>query len=163
MNGGGTASSDPVARFAEAAERYCAWAETTPTARGREETHTACVLILDLLRTSVDLPESEQHEPAPPDVEDAEWRTVFARFETMSAPRLYATVEPTAPDQGVVWCDLHEDLADLWRDVRECLALVRDGHTGAGIHHWRFRFELYCDVDMTRMLHVLLPGRRGYG
>lgn len=46
---------DPIARFAAAAERYCAWAETPPADPSREA-HTACVLLLDLMRASVDLP-----------------------------------------------------------------------------------------------------------
>lgn len=96
----------------------------------------------------------------PTEVDEAEWRRVFGRFESVSGPRLYASVEPTAPDQGVVWSDLHEDLADLWRDLRECLGLFRDGHEEAGAYHWRFRFELYSGFLMARLLQVLITARR---
>lgn len=160
MSSARAAEDDPVARFAEVAERFCAWAESPPAAPGSRDAHAACVVLLDLMRTSMDLSETDVVEPKPPSISDDDWRRVFARFEGLSGARLYAAVEPTAPDQGVIWHDLHEDLADLWRDVRECLELHRGGHASAAVHHWRFRFELYSAFHMARMLSVLLTASR---
>jgi hypothetical protein len=159
VSAGAAGDIDPVARFTEAAERFCAWAESPPT-KSRREAHDACALMLELLRASVDLTPTQQFDPEPVPVEEAEWRRVLSRFDSTSWPRLYAEVEPTAPEQGVQVYDLHEDLADVWRDVRECLDLILLGHAPAGISHWHLRFELTLDVTIARILHVLLPERR---
>lgn len=165
MNGGGTESTDPVARFAETAERYCAWAETAPESADGE-VETALRLLLELTVRVLDLPEPDADGPELDGPTDAEWKAVLRRFTTIQV-QLYGTCLPddVAGDQHLTG-DLHDDLADIWRDVRHGLDHYRAGERDEASWQWRFSFRSHWGYHAGEALRVLVAvmdtsGRRG--
>lgn len=157
MTGGGAASTDPVARFAEAAERYCAWAENEPEVP-EWELETAIRFLLELTACALDLPEVEVEDGD----EDGErpshdaWQSVFRRFTPVPAS-YYATCDPEElVDGSPVVGDVHDDLADTWRDLRHGLDLHRAGRVDAACWHWRFSFRSHWGWHATEALRVLV-------
>lgn len=77
-----TGDDDPVARFAEAAERYCAWAEHAPP-HPQDEVDTAIRLLLEVMVRAMELPLVETDDE---DIVDRltleQWQVVYDRFAT---------------------------------------------------------------------------------
>ncbi len=154
-------SLDPIARFAEAARRYCAWAEGTP-GDGASELRSALGLLLDLLRAAQDLPEVEPDEHEAARIPHAAWKRMHARFAAIAGPQYYATVDPDDdpggdPVPGVG--DLHDDLADVWRDLRPALDLHAAGAREAACWHWRWSYEHHWGAHAAEAVRILQARR----
>ena len=155
MSGGATGATDPVARFAAAAENYCAWAEHAPASKDGE-IETAIGLLLDLMSRALVLPAAD------PDAEDAQGRTqeerkvVLRRFETLGL-HWYSTCDPSdVGSENVMTGDLCDDLTDIWADVREGLDLYRTGRIDTASWHWSLTFRGHWSAHAAEALRVLM-------
>lgn len=158
----GTAAdpNDPVARFAEVAERYCAWAENAPEVV-EWEVETAIRFLLELTARALDLPEVDVNDDEDtPGPDDVAWKSVYDRFRVLPAG-LYATVDPEDVGGDALFTgDVLDDLADVWRDVRTGLDAYRVGRTSEACWQWRFSFRSHWSAHATeamRVLFTLLP------
>lgn len=152
--GGGV---DPIARFAEVARRYCAWAEGRP-GDGRAEWHSALVLLLDLLRAAQDLPQVEPGDAEEARIPHEDWQRMHARFASIPGPQFYGTVDPDddpGEELSAVVGDLHGDLADVWRDLRGPLDLFLAGGRDAACWEWRSGYEHHWGAHAAEAVRVL--------
>jgi len=74
---------DPIARFAEIAERYCAWAEGPP-ASAEEESRTALTLLTEIVRSALDLPHTDPEGLDPPRPAHEDWKRMHRRYWAFS-------------------------------------------------------------------------------
>ncbi len=157
MSPGAAGVHDPVARFAVTAEHYCAWAEHAPKSADGE-VESAIRLLLDLMKRVIELPASD------PDDEDLvrptheQWSVVFRRFATLPF-QYYATNDPLdieVESAGVG--DLHDDLADVWRDVRTGLDAYKAGRVDSASWQWSFSFRSHWGEHAAEALRVLVAG-----
>ena len=153
--------NDPVARFAEVAERFCTWVES-PAEVPEWEGENAIRFLLELTTRALDLPDTypdddeadeddDVHRPT-----DEAWQLVFRRFTPVPV-QYYATCDPAVlEDQGLLVGDVHDDLADTWRDVRHGLDIYRAGMVDSACWHWRFSFRSHWGEHAAGALRVLL-------
>jgi hypothetical protein len=149
-------ASDPVARFAEVAERFCAWAENPPEV-AEWELETAIRFLLELTARALDLPDADvDDDEDTPGPDDAATKAVYDRFSVLPAG-LYATVDPedVAGDSQLVG-DVLDDLADVWRDVRTGLDAHRADRVDEACWQWRFSFRSHWGWHATEALRVLV-------
>ncbi len=152
-------AGDPVARFAEAAERFCAWVEREPEVPDWE-LETATRFLLELTARALDLPDvdGDEDEGAEPD-HAAAYAALRQRFAVLPVG-LYGTVDPTdvvgdTPLTG----DVIDDLSDVWRDVRRGLDAHRAGRIDEACWQWRFTFRSHWGRHAAEALRVLVLRR----
>lgn len=160
MSGREVGGVDPIARFAETAERDCAWAERTP-ASAEGEVETAVRLLVDLLRRGLDLTQDFADDAEPGRPSGAAWQTVYRRFAVLPVS-YYGTRAPediVENEQSIG--DLGYDLAGIWRDVRHGLDAYRADHAAIACWQWKFSFRHHGGRHATEALRVLLDSRNG--
>lgn len=161
--------------LARAVERFDAWATAsavvadgeTPDQAARREACTARRLVAELLAAGAALPNRlELGDPLSEEGADvgpttAEWEAVYRRMSALPFQH-YSCVEPGAEDaEDLGVGDLHDDLADIWRDVREGLEHWRAGRPGDALFHWHSLFRVHWGAhaaDALRELHARLRG-----
>lgn len=128
-----------VKHFAEAAERFCAWAEGGSSSPENEAV-VALQHLSSLYQQALNLPTLSGDED-PGEVTHEEWTNVhrrlgslpFSYYSQCSNPSDLSTDAP-----GVA--DLADDLADIWRDLKRGLSLFHAGHIEAAGQEWRQSF-----------------------
>ena len=160
MNPPRAGETDPIARFAAAAERWCAWAETPPEVV-EWEVETAIRLLLELVARALDLPdvdvEDDDDDPERPD--DEAYAALRRRFAVLPVG-LYGTIDPddVAGEQHLVG-DVIDDVSDVWRDVRQGLDAHREGKRDEACWIWKFTFRSHWGEHAVEALRVLVLAR----
>ncbi len=112
-------------------------------------------LLCDLYRRALDLPDVSGDEDAP-DIPEAEWQKIYKRFQ-MLKPQSYSKLfDPCAipPENEVIACDLADDLADIWRDLKKGLILWDLGGVNAASRQWRVSFSSHWGRHVTGALQA---------
>jgi hypothetical protein len=154
---------DGLDAFAAVAREYCAWAEGAPSSPA-DEARTARDLLARLVAAATALrePADEDHgeEPESGPTHD-DWRRVLGRMAVL--PVQYyreLPVDEALRDTADLAAagslgDLHDDLADVWRDLRRGLDALDDGRPGDAAWEWKFGFDSHWGEHATDALRVL--------
>lgn len=145
--------TSPLEVFADATERFCAWAEGAAGDNATEAT-TARFHLAQLYVAALGL-----RDPTPDwDVEgptDSEWELMHKRFGALPF-QYYSCVDPHAvPGEEPVVGDLADDLADIWRDLKLGLTAYRAGDRTAAEGIWLFNFVIHWGRHATDALLAL--------
>ena len=150
--------------FAVAARDYCAWCDAAP-GEAEEEVRTARDLLARVLaeatrlRVPDGLETSEEPESGPA---DEAWNRVFRRMSVLAAPQYYGDASIAVsgdPDDAVTTGDLHDDLADVWRDLSRGFAAYDNERFADALWEWTTSFESHWGehaVNALRVLHLTL-------
>lgn len=127
-----------VEQFAKAAESFCAWVESSPSAA---ETEAAAALkhLSTLYRFALELPEKFGEEE-PNDIPHEAWQAVYQRFAALPFNHYSQCFDPCETTAEAVTADLADDLADTWRDLKRGLSLFGAGHVDSAVWEWRESF-----------------------
>lgn len=148
-------SSDPVARFADLAERYVAWVEG-PRTEPAEDVGLGLALVLELLRAALELPDAAADGPDVERLTHEEWERVHRSFRWLPV-QYYWDAEPLVDGpQELTTGDLCDDLADIWRDLKPALDLYRAGHVDCACWHWKFDFHSHWGEHAANAVPILL-------
>ena len=146
-------TSKSAVKFAAAASSYCDWAELTP-GDAAAEAISAQRHLCDLYRLALDLPDVSGDEDAP-DITHAEWMKVYTRFQSLKPYNYSKIYDPLEfPADEAVFCDLADDLADIWRDLKSGLILWEAGAFDAASWQWRFSFSSHWGRHLTGALQA---------
>lgn len=164
---GGNVTDLACNRFAEAAERFCAFVETRREVRRRVDLLELIGVICDLVSSAVALPSVE-----PDNTEHAGNRVTTPRSLLFTVPRLYwevyepfegltemATPEPTLGD-------LADDVGDIYRDISDGLSAWRVGTVSASneaVWRWKFNFEAHWGQHATSAIRALFCALDRFG
>ena len=127
-----------VQQFAEAAELFCAWVESSPSA-ANVEAETALKHLSTLYRFALELPEGLGEEE-PGDIPYEAWFAVYQRFAALPFNYYAQCFDPFEIPAEAVTADLADDLADTWRDLKRGLLLFKAGHVDSAVWEWRESF-----------------------
>ena len=129
----------------EAAEAYCSLVDDGAVV---EETAFACQLLIalsDAVAAAVRLPDIEPSDAeSPREVSNEQWRARYQRIAQLTEPwwsYYWEALCPFARDQaeaGVGLGDLIDDLADIWRDLKNGLLAFEAGLDISGVE-WQWR------------------------
>lgn len=157
------ASTDaPRSMFCEAAAAFCDWARNDAMGADANEARIALRLLVDLYAAALRLPASP---PCGEDVEavemsQGEWKQLIARMGSLPFSYYGVVYEPHAVPLGdPVMGHLADDLADIYRDIKDGLSLWTAGYQVEAVWHWKFQFRYHWGrhaADAIRALHVWL-------
>ncbi|HUU46051.1 MAG TPA: DUF5063 domain-containing protein [Acidobacteriota bacterium] len=147
--------SEQIARFAEAARRYCEWVESEP-GQPIEEIRIARRLLTQLHLHAIELPDIDWDKDWPEDrrISNEALIAVCRRFGGLPIQfywQIFAPLED-AEDGGLpepVGGELADDFSDIYRDVKEGLDLFDSGYIVGATWEWRFSFLAHWGKDLV--------------
>lgn len=147
-----------IEQFAEAARRYCSWADG-PLGDPLKEMHQARLLLTELHFAAVRLPDLGIGEDVEtPDISQDEWSRVCQKFARLPVSS-YMDVFNPLKDKEPVTNTLFDDLSDIYRDVKRGLLLFESQHPIDAAWEWRFNFQIHWGqhlVGAQRAIHEYL-------
>ena len=148
--------ADPVEHLSMIARNYCAWVEAPPLPE-EAEVKTALRLLADLSSAIMATPSLGCGEDiACERISGEEWGAIYKRFASLPF-NYYLTLFSPAKllEQEPVVGDLADDLADMYRDIKEGLWLFDHGHSVEAVWSWRDSFQTHWGRHATNALYVL--------
>ena len=140
--------------FAEAAAKFCAWAEGESQAPEKEAMY-ALQLLTELYRQGLRLPTIFGDEELP-EIPKEDWSKIYKRFGALPFNYYMQCSEPqNVPDDIPGVADLADDLADIWRDLKRGLGLFNSGHVPAAVWEWRQSFWTHWGNHATGSIFAL--------
>jgi hypothetical protein len=139
-----------IQKFADAVQRFCVWAESLP-GDPFQEMKIAQQLLSELQFRVVALPDLEPSEEDYVDVITSEQRKdVYGRFMVLPVQGYWDTYDPLGEEgKEPVFNLLPDDLADIYKDIKEGLKLFEEGKINDAVWEWRFHFEGHWGRHLT--------------
>jgi hypothetical protein len=148
---------DPaIEHFVDAARRYCMWAEGYLD-NSAEELRRARLLLAELHLAVIKLPDMGAGEEAQADeVSSYTWQAMFQKFGALPVNGYWDVFDPLKEgEKEPVFNSLADDLADIYRDVKDGLSLFDAGHIVESVWEWRFGFSTHWGQHLTGAQRVL--------
>lgn len=147
---------ETTAAFAEIAREFCEWAESAPLSE-EEEARKAIWLIARLYTHALALAQPASSSDVEGEgISDDEWRVIFKRFGALPFNYYLEFFNPAnTEDEEHVIGDLADDLADIYRDIKEGLGLYEKGFTQEALWEWKQSFDIHWGRHATSALHSL--------
>jgi hypothetical protein len=150
-----------VASFIEVARGYCALVEVGGSGNSWLFARECLASVLDLYRAALVLPETEPDGlklTAP--IGHELWEATRRRLqEKLSRDTYWEIFEPMQLEQPEPLCgSLSDDLADIWRDVKEGLLISSNedaSSTDEAVWRWRFSLESHWAHDASGAIYAL--------
>ncbi|WDE97623.1 DUF5063 domain-containing protein [Lentisphaera profundi] len=141
-----------------ASQNFCDWAENEPTDTENEARiglQNMSLLYAALLGLAgLDLPEEEDFH-SEKRIPIDQWRNVYDRFEALPVTSYIDVINPLQDDDELIRTDIQEELADIYQDVAEGLALYKQGFENDGLWHWRLTFEFHWGRRLLTVMNTL--------
>lgn len=138
--------------FAEVARSFCHWAENDelePDAAHQHlaDLHSSILRIVLITPKTSDLPDDH--------VTHDDWKLVFTRFQAL-LPTIYRNIyDPLEEEPKVDVVQLADDMADIYRDVKEGLVLFDKGLFDDANWEWRYNFQIHWGRHLTSALTAI--------
>jgi Domain of unknown function (DUF5063) len=161
------AEGDPVAAFRPVAERYVSAVEMAGE-RSQEDLFAALVrVLLELYVAALELPKPAGEPAGLPEerVTHEQWKEVFDRLQAaLGASDVYWTVPCWDGEEDASLGTLADDLADIYRDVKEGLELAASGASEEVVlDQWRDSFWMHWGEHAVEALRVIHARLKRYG
>ncbi len=148
---------DEVKGFVGTVRRYCAWAEA-PAEQQTEDLTIAQRLLAELHLSVLGLPTLDCGDDVDDEVSHDEWKIVLQRFQGLPVDLYWDVFDPLEEDAPGL-NSLADDLADIYRDLKDGLVLYEGGKHLRAVWEWRFRFQIHWGAHLTgaqRAIHSYL-------
>ena len=143
--------NNTIENFAEICEGFCNWSEA-PSGYGENEVQIAFAWLIKLVSSILQTPDAScGEEIEAPSTSEEEWKAVYNRFSSLPIHyyathfRSYNLSEPE-PVTG----DLADDLADIYRDIKEGLWFYKNGYITEAVWSWRYSFQILILPTFSR-------------
>lgn len=141
--------------FAIVVRRYCAWADNVPpVASARAEMLLLRELLAVLYAHALSLPQVDC-EWVDHVLSHEDYRRMFTRFGSLPVGYYNRALDPLNADSGELSLgDVADDLADIWRDLREGLLLFDSGRREAAGASWQESFAIHWGEHAVNALAI---------
>lgn len=146
---------DRTEKFVSAAREYCSWAERealTP----EEEVKKAIYLIASLYLNALVLSRDGAGEDIDgKEVTNEEWKLILKRFSSFPFNYYSVSYSPANLEEKPVTGNVADDLADIYRDIKDGLWLYDNGHRVEAVWEWKQTFNTHWGRHAVSALHAL--------
>lgn len=155
--------------FRREAEQYCSLIERAASLKQEEFAAQLTASLAALLSAAARLPDATPTDTDLPDRPSHEqWSERFAEVQTALGEweAYWTTLAPYGEEaEEAVMLPLGDDLADIWRDLRQGLLALEDGASPEDVV-WEWRFGFYSHwgrhaTEALRALHARLAEQGG--
>lgn len=150
---------EQITTFAKLAREYCDWAEGT-AGEPIEEVRIARRLLSQLYANAILLPERYGDEESS-SISHEDWTVIMQRFGSTPIVDYWVSLDPIIEEaKHYNGCEmgialLADDLADVWRDLKEALTLYDCGAIDAAVWDWRFQFLHHWGEHAVRAMMII--------
>jgi hypothetical protein len=149
--------TEPLDRFRALAERYCTGVED-PRELDLDELQR---LLAELFVAALQLQSPVGGDEYDVAIPTRDWEAVFAHLcDALPADRYYRAPARTLDEDALSSVgDLADDLADIWRELKEGLVACEHGHPDVAVPIWRSGFDehwrahlvdAFCALELLR-------------
>jgi hypothetical protein len=128
---------------------------------------TIRILLADLHAGMLKVPYLGFGEVDAPSIPQEDWQRVYDHVLALPVNSYWDVFDPVdVQNHEVVWSSLADDLADIWRDLREGLSLLEQGHVAEAVWEWRNGFDTHWGhhlLSAQRAIHSQLTRTRAHG
>ena len=158
------AERETVERFAGSVERFCSLIEHHQSLTAGEFVRSCAVCLADLYTAAVPLSllpvEIDSDELIEDAVSTEQARAIDRQIGgILGSACLYWEVFDPREESDPVVGDLGDDLADIYRDVKNGLVAFSKGSANEAIWHWQWGFRYHWGdhvVDALRVMHRIV-------
>ncbi len=149
-----------IQTFADTARRYGDWACDGVKTSGESLTEPL-FYVSNLYAQALSLPEREAAAEFAAlydryAVGEQEWGQIFKGFCELPFQYYWSLFQPVADTPEEPGCgDLHDDLADIYRDLETGYRMYQDGHIDSAVFHWKIRFRAHWGRHATSALYAM--------
>ena len=165
--------SEAANRFGSVAQRFCGVVDSTPSMDRIELLVKVYRILPQLIGEAISLPNVELNDDEGQEEErrksrasvrltDAHWGKLYEILkEKLGDWNLYWQVWNPTKDKEAIYGSLADDIADIYRDVKEVLVLSETQRAQPGDSIWDWRLGFYSHwgkhaIDALRTIHFLL-------
>jgi hypothetical protein len=142
--------------FAVVVRSFCDWTEAD---RSTQTGYAVMLLarrhLASLYASAIDLPEIDC-EPVDDVLTHEDYKQTYHRFDSLPVGYYGRACDPLDLTSGETSLgDLADDLADIWRDLKEGLLLFDGGHRDAAAASWQESFTIHWGNHAANALAVI--------
>jgi hypothetical protein len=151
-------NTESISGFAETSREFCLWIECgtiTDLQQGQ-------VLLAELHLLVLELPRIEPNsiDRGDRNISGDEYRKITTRLRDLPINFYWEVLDPLIGEkEGTACGSLVDDLADIWRDLKNGLLNYEDGRVINAVFDWRTSFETHWGkhlVEAQRVIHSYL-------
>lgn len=148
--------NEPTRKFASVVKEFCDWAESDPKTE-IEEAKVAIRLLANLYSNALALPKNGPGQDIDMKrISIKEWNKVYKRFGALPFNNYSGFLSPAnLEEEGPVTGDLADDLADIYRDLKEGQELYKTGHITEALWQWNRSFNTHWGRHASSALQAL--------
>ncbi len=159
--------TDTVGRFVEQAKKFCQLIERRKFVSASDFPTQCAQCLNDLYRAAPMLSALPVEADTEALIEDAvlddQARKIRDEIgKKFGDHRFYWTVFNPYEVSSPIACDLGDDLADIYRDIKDGLVAFNKGDAAEGLWHWQHSFRTHWGshlVNALRAIHYILSAR----
>lgn len=151
-------TSDATAKFAMLAREYCNWCEGEKPADPEQARADAIRHLAGLYVGALGLPRVERNDYPASDaqVSQADWESVYRSCSALPVGYYYCALDPSIDAQFEMGAgDVGDDIADIYRDMKEGLQIWDSGQRDDAAWHWIWTCRLHWGVHALEALRAL--------
>lgn len=151
-------SSDSGQAFAALATEYCSLVERRKRRSARALLRDVHRLLPRLYAEAICLkPEKESDPPEGCRISHEEWQKLFGSLQSQLGFLVFylEVFDPYVGNEEPVLADLADDLADIYRDLKDGLTLWESGHRVAAVNSWEEDFRIHWSEHASGAIRAL--------
>lgn len=142
--------------FSLIAKEYCSWAEGFTVTQEEDGVKEAIVFLVTLYSGALKLLENGcGNEVKAREVTDKEWKVIYTRFGLLPFNHYSASFSPAKLDGEQCAGDIADDLADIYRDLKDGLWLFENGNVTEAVWEWKQTFTMHWGRHAVSALNAL--------
>jgi hypothetical protein len=166
-------NAENIERFAALARKYCAIVESVTSLDRPQLLDQVYEILAGLIDAGVHLPGTDHgangiDDEASEDPHGAEvvamsddaWRELYHRLQhKLGDADLYWMVFDATKDREAIRGSLADDIADVYRDLKDGLAVMAAGSISEAAWHWRLHFDSHWGLHAMNALKAIHDAR----
>ncbi len=142
-------------KFSLLAKQYCSWAEESSLAQ-EDDVKKAIFLLVALYSNALVLSKDGcGDEIEAKEVTNEEWKVIYTRFGSLPFNYYSAPFSPAKLDEEQEIGDVADDLADIYRDIKNGLWLFENGNIIEAVWEWKQNFNTHWGRHAVSALNAL--------
>ncbi len=145
-----------VKEFANIAQEYCNWVETQEN-KGKEQLFDLQVLLSKLYCWGIQLPQCEATDLLETDKIPAHNHQKILEYFNEFPVQYYSMVfnAEVVPSEEPVTGDIIDDLADIYKDLKDGLWYLNQGSEVDAVFQWRFSLDVHWARHIIGAMYAL--------
>lgn len=146
-----------IEAFAKYADKFCSWTESLQK-NDTINLDELLILLSEMLNTALLLPiiDAESVDEDTERLTHDEWTTIHKKISSLPFQYYYEIFDPhDFEDKEPVTGDLHDDLADIYRDIKPGVILYQKGFISDAAFEWKLSFGTHWGEHILSAMRAI--------